>query len=240
MKNFLLADNGKAHACIVIPDSATPVEISAALELHRDLKQITGAKLAVIREGALESGGEADKSVANTDITAEARDRRLYVGATRAAAAAGVERGTGWPYDAIAMKTVGDALFLCGHPVRGALYAVYVFLEDVLGVRWWTDTESSYPVANTLAIGALDHFHAPKLEFREIFYRTCFDGKFRSRLKLNFFTGAGYRGRRMENVPPELGGDHYFCRAGHGDIRHVYHTFYALIPPKVYFKDHPE
>ncbi len=240
MKNFLLADNGKAHACIVIPDSATPVEISAAFELHRDLKQITGAKLAVIREGALESGGEADKSVANTDITAEARERRLYVGATRAAAAAGVERGTGWPYDAIAMKTVGDALFLCGHPVRGALYAVYVFLEDVLGVRWWTDTESSYPVANTLAIGALDHFHAPKLEFREIFYRACFDGKFRSRLKLNFFTGAGYRGRRMENVPPELGGDHYFCRAGHGDIRHVYHTFYALIPPKIYFKDHPE
>ena len=65
--------------------------------------------------------------------------------------------------------------------------------------------------------------YAPPLEYREPFWYTAFDEVWAARNKANGFRAGG--GERQ-------GG------------RHVYegfvHTFYKLIPPERYFKDHPE
>ena len=64
---------------------------------------------------------------------------------------------------------------MTGHEQRGTLYAVNTFLEEVLGVRWWTSTEQTVPVHKTLQLDSLDISYAPKLIYREAFYKDAFD-----------------------------------------------------------------
>ena len=72
------------------------------------------------------------------------------------------------------MKTVGRNLVLAGRAPRGTLYAVYTFLEDVVGCRWWTSTESFIPKKPTLSVPQLDVVYAPPLRYREAYYRDAF------------------------------------------------------------------
>ena len=118
---------------------------------------------------------------------------------------------------------MGDSLVLLGDPPRGSLYAVYTFLEDVVGVRWWTSTESYLPKTPTLRIKDLDIRYAPKLQFREAFYRDAFDGVFAARSKCN---------GHFPRVPEAYG--------GHYPVLGWCHTFFQLLPPDKYFQDHPE
>jgi hypothetical protein len=52
------------------------------------------------------------------------------------------------------------------------LYAVYSFLQDVVGVRWWTPVDTFIPNKPTLAV-ADDLFvsYAPQLISREMYHR---------------------------------------------------------------------
>jgi len=47
--------------------------------------------------------------------------------------------------DGLVIETVGSNLILAGDRPRGTLYAVYTFLEDVVGCRWWSSTASTIP-----------------------------------------------------------------------------------------------
>jgi len=121
------------------------------------------------------------------------------------------------------LRTVGDTLYLAGGRPRGTLYAVYTFLEDVVGCRWWTSTESYLPSRPTLSIPALNQGYVPQLRYREAYYRDAFDGVFAARLKCN---GAS------TGCTPEYG--------GHYTLLGWCHTFYQLLPPEKYFAEHPE
>ena len=106
---------------------------------------------------------------------------------------------------------------------RGTLYAVYTFLEDYVGCRWWTSTAQTIPSRASLTIAGLDVCYVPILEYRESFWFDAFDGDWAVRNKSNGHT---------ERIDPVRGG------------RHLYegfaHTFYPLIPPPKYFAEHPE
>ncbi len=123
----------------------------------------------------------------------------------------------------IVVRSAGNDIILAGGSPRGTLYAVNTFLEDVVGCRWWTPTASFNPRRPTLKVGNLSIRYAPPLEYREPYWYVAFDDDWAARNKAN-----GIRS----------GGDEL-----HGG-RHVYegfvHTFYRLIPPEKYFKDHPE
>ena len=125
--------------------------------------------------------------------------------------------------DGIVLRTVGDTLYLAGGRPRGTLYAVYTFLEDVVGCRWWTSTESYLPSQPTLTIPALNQVYVPQLQYREAHYRDAFDGVFAARLKWNGATAG---------CTPEYG--------GHYTLLGWCHTFYELLPPEKYFAQHPE
>jgi hypothetical protein len=199
-----IAENGVAKAVIVVaPDAAEP-EQHAAGELANFLEQITGAKFDIVPPPA---AGKA----------------RLLVGPQAGKLAAPDFSADGLGAEGIIIRSAGDDLILAGGYPRGTLYAVYTFLEEQLGCRWWSSTESTIPKKPTLQVANLDVRYAPVLEYRSPYWFDAFDGDWAVRNKCN---GQAHR------LDDKRGG------------RHIYegfvHTFYPLISPEKYFKDHPE
>ena len=216
-----LARDGQAAAQIVMPEAATPVERTAAQELRQHLEKVTGSAFSIVTESSAKSGPRL--LVGNTEAS-----RRLAPDFLAAQAA----------YDSILLKTVGDDVILTGHPQRGALYAVYTYLEETVGVSWWTSDETFIPRLPDLPLPKLDMRYAPKLRFRESYYLDAFDALFKTRLKGNVSSRTRYMLAPMEMIPEAYGGNH---RLIHFKGRNsAYHSFYELVPPNVYFDRHPE
>ncbi|MDD2244706.1 MAG: hypothetical protein PHR13_08875, partial [Dysgonamonadaceae bacterium] len=169
-KNLTLSNDGITKYVIVIPDSPTIVETTAASELKEHLDQITGAEFVVLHESEVKSP-----------------HRLLVVGNSKLARTLlpGVDADK-LPYDGIVIETIGDNIVLLGHPVRGTLYAVNTFLEEAAGVRWWTSTESFIPKINKMKVPKLQINYGPRLIYREAFYKDALsDTKFAARMKCN-------------------------------------------------------
>ncbi|MCK4998671.1 MAG: DUF4838 domain-containing protein [Anaerohalosphaera sp.] len=124
--------------------------------------------------------------------------------------------------DGVRILTKGDDLILAGGEPRGTLYAVYSFLEQ-LGCRWWSSKASTIPIKPTVEIGEIDITYEPVVEYRQAYWYDAFDGDWAVRNKCN-----GHASR----VDESQGGKHKY----EGFV----HTFYSLIPPAKYFKEHPE
>ena len=199
-----LSDNGASEYAIVIAEDAIVAERTAAAELQSHIEAVTGATLPIREEAA-----DAKLIVVGPSARFCAAFPEVDLGALK--------------HDGIVMKTKGDAVYLAGGRPRGTLYAVYTFLEDVVGCRWWSSTERFVPDRPTLTIPALDVVYTPRLLYREAFYRDAFDGVFAARCKCN---------GHFEQIPEEYG--------GHYSILGWCHTFNQLLPPHRYFKDHPE
>jgi hypothetical protein len=202
-----LADDGRSEYVIAVAQNAIAPEQTAARELQSFLQQVTGAKLPIVLEA--DSVGQA---------------KRIVVGQSQALKAARPELNlAALKHDGIVLCTRGDTLFLAGGRPRGTLYAVYTFLEDTVGCRWWSSTESTIPKKPTLEIPYLDTVYVPKLQYREAFYRDAFEGIYAARSKCN---------GHFERVPAEYG--------GHYNLLGWCHTFERLLPPSKYFEAHPE
>ncbi len=204
---LLLTREGVSEYTIVVADGAIPAERTAATELQAFLKQVTGATLPLQEERAAPTVGK---------LIVVGQSPRVHVVLPQ------LDLAT-LKHDGIVIKTDGDVLLLSGGRPRGTLYAVYTFLEDVVGCRWWSSTESTIPSKPTLEIPRIEKVYTPKLLYREAFYRDAFDGQFASRSKCN---------GHFDRIPPEQG--------GHYSILGWCHTFYQLLPPAKYFKEHPE
>ncbi len=201
----LYVDGGR---CAAIVEGAAPIpsETRAARELKRYLERVTGCTSAVLSEPDAPSGGP-----------------RIFVGATRRAADLGLAAERLGPEEWI-LRTDRDDLVLVGGRPRGTLYAVYHFLEDVVGVRWWNAFEETVPRRPTLAIGDLRRRGTPAFGYRDI-YGVDRSPQFSARVRLN---GS------FQHLSPELGGGRDF-----GPPSHV-HNFYRYVPPERYFGPHPE
>ncbi len=193
------------HA-IALPAEPTPQEKLAANDLAAHLERITGESLEVVPENRL--GGRLG----------------LYVGRC---AAIGRELGLTVDYarlgdEGIRIRNVGPQLVLTGGK-RGVLYAVYTFLEDTLGCRWFTADCATWPTEGEIRVPPLDIEKVPALEYRSTDYPNSRPAEFAVRNKLN---------GNAQEIPEEWG----------GKISYVgfVHTFNALVPPERYFAAHPE
>ncbi len=206
-KTLSITSGGKTGYVIVTPVEPAPAVQTAAQELQEHLAEVSGATLEILCE---------DKAAADA--------KQILVGPSRRAKKLLPDIDPAkLGHDGIVIKTVGDNIVLLGRPPRGTLYAVYTFLEDVVGCRWWTSTESFVPKKPDLSVPTLDVNYAPRIRSREAYYRDAFNGRFAARSKCN---------GNYVRCGPELGGHYRFA----GFV----HTFYRLLPPKKYFKDHPQ
>ena len=150
----------------------------------------------------------------------------IYVGATQFATQTGIA-SPALASEQWRIKTQNGNLVLVGGGTRGTLYATYRFLEEVAGVYWWNPWEETVPTPGALAVPQLDKQGQPAFAYRDIYMLYGNDnGRFAIRSRLNrdgdSRVGAEYGGSRNYGPPYHA------------------HTFYQILSPEKYFKDHPD
>ena len=203
----VIAKGGKAVARVVVAPDADETEKYAAWRLGFFLHIVTDGEFPVTTETA----------------AAAERPYRLLVGEGAARLADPQFPSSALQPEEIALYTRGNDLILAGGSPRGTLYAVFTFLEDIVGCRFWTPSACTLPWKRSLSVDALSVRYGPPFEYREPFWYVAFDPQWSAWNKANGIMAGG---------DATCGG------------RHVYegfvHTFYVLIPPDKYFHDHPE
>ena len=202
-----LVEKGKTDFIIVTSDSPSLVDQTAAKELKMYLDMITGINWTIASEK------DVPEDASQILVGNSRRVRKFFpeIDPDRIS------------YDGIEIHLKGNKLLLTGHEQRGTLYAVNTFLEEALGVRWWTSTEQTIPAFKNFRLKPLNISYAPKLIYREAYYKDAYDSVFTTRMKCN---GSGGK------IAPEYGDYHRFT--------YFVHSFYQLIPPEKYFAAHPE
>lgn len=204
---WTLARDGEARTGIVIARDATAAERNAADELAAYLGRSTGGAFDIVVEGESSNGSQ----------------RRVFVGPTRAAERAGISAETLGPEEWV-IRTTHDGLVLCGGRPRGTLYAAYHFLEDHVGVRWWSQYEEFVPRLRSLSLGTIDRRGTPAFAYREV---SLLEGTFPFCVR-NRLNG------HLTRIPATWG-DH----VGYATPWFV-HSFDYLVPPDRFFASHPE
>lgn len=120
--------------------------------------------------------------------------------------------------DGFLIKTDSARLIIAGGSEQGTLYGVYTFLEEYLGCRQYTPTVKVIPHKDRIVIAPIkENRQVPVIGFRDTHYRGSWDAGYTEWHKLDH----GTNGER-----PDWG--------------MWVHTFNALVPPEVYYEDHPE
>lgn len=202
-----LAAEGQTAYTIVVDPAATVADRHAAEELARFLEQVTGARFPV-RQTVVMPAGPLVLVGPGRLLRKVAPDLRL----------------DNLQPDGIVIESVGPHLILAGDQPRGTLYAVFTFLEDVVGCRWWSSKVSHIPSLPDLTVPEQHVRYIPPLEYREPFWTDAFDGDWAVRNKYN-----GMSARLDKQRGGQITYGAYFV-----------HTFLTLIPPQKYFRDHPE
>jgi len=161
-----IVENGQPQAAIFAPTNE-PHAQKAAAEIQKYVEKMSGAKLAIVAEGA-----PVEESLPSTLI---------QVGHTEAAKKAGVRipdgfnpaiRADAFREEGYVLKTVGNQIFIGGNsdgPYQGTLYGVYAFLEK-LGCRWYFPGEwgEIVPQQKTITVPDLDVTSRPDFAVRSI------------------------------------------------------------------------
>lgn len=203
-----LATNGKTPYVIALADDAIPAEKTAAEQLQKYLLQITGAQFPIQSESAV-----------NADVP------QILVGAgARVKVLLPQQDWNSLGHDGIIIKTAGENLILAGGRPRGTLYAVFQFLEDCAGCRWWTPTENYIPRKSTFDVPKQNIVYVPPFNYRE---------HFTIDVRENPVFATIMRENGQHQTQTEEWGGHY-------QILGWVHTYSQLLPPEKYFHDHPD
>ncbi len=149
---------------IVLPANPAPHEQRAAAELNHYIPKVAQV------------------------LTLDGTEPEIHVGPTDAAKATGLDKLASEEW---VIRSDGNKLYLTGGGTRGTLYAVYHFLEDQLGIHWFTVDEEYIPAPGKINLTALDRKGKPFFAHRSI--ARCFRGTlpfdkglFAARNRMNF------------------------------------------------------
>lgn len=195
----------RATCVIAVPGQPTPSEAFAAQELRDHLQKMTGETLEIVPD-------------------AKARGlSTIFVGKCTLPPSVNVKPD--WQklgLEGIHIETSGRDLVLAGGK-RGVLYAVYSFLEDYLGCRWFTADCITIPDRGTTRLKNIRKIYVPALEYRDTDYPSRRPPQFSVRNKLN-----GPYGTDDEKWGGKI------------SYKGFVHTFASLVPVEKYGKSHPE
>ncbi len=142
-EKLLLYEDGKSAYAIVLPERPTEEEEWVAGELQEAFRRMTGVELPRLPYS-------------------QRRSPAFYLGWTPRTEEVLGATAQSMARDQIRLKSTeaGD-IFLTGNPVFGIRYALYQFLEDSLGIRWWGWEEESIPHPQRILLPPLDVDHTP-------------------------------------------------------------------------------
>ncbi|MEE1011518.1 MAG: alpha-glucuronidase family glycosyl hydrolase, partial [Acutalibacteraceae bacterium] len=130
-----IVQGGKSDFVIVTSDNADECILTAVNEMQTYISKISGVTLEHITESEYTEGSKAiiigeteiEKNIATVD--------RIDIGA-----------------DGFMLCSDGTNLLIAGGDSRGTLYGVYTFLEEYLGVRWFTPELEVVPESKDIVI----------------------------------------------------------------------------------------
>ncbi len=148
-EGITLAESGQTRYQIVIGQQAKAPVRAAAEELAEHLQQITGVRFQVVSDEQPPAAHE------------------IVVGPSKrlAALSSPIEPAELAP-ESYVIRTDGDRLFIVGGSRNGTLNGVYVFLEEILGCRWYSPDCSVIPQQPSLRLQPLDLRGRPPFEAR--------------------------------------------------------------------------
>ncbi len=119
--------------------------------------------------------------------------------------------------DGFLIRTDSARLIIAGGSQRGTLYGVYTLLDKYLGCRMYSPKVTVVPTQKNIAFGVINDQQVPVISFRDTHYRSTWDPAYTEWHKLDH----GPNGER-----PAWG--------------MWVHTFNTLLPPDLYYNEHPE
>jgi hypothetical protein len=225
-----LAQNGATDYLIVIPAHPTLFERRAASELQLWLGRISGAEFPIVSDERAPQAHEL--SVGNTNrVTTAVRQQADKIGK-----------------DAYVIAADNERLLALGAGNTGALYAALALLEEDLGVRWYAAppmTGKNWPertkdMLDSLAVfpwGTPGAYYYPKQS--DLTVQVAPRGV-KPPVSIRFLHPPRYASmpwgiRNRINAGWACDYEQYDFASGL-----MSHTFHRLVPPKKYFKEHPE
>lgn len=200
---------------IIIGMNSTETEQTAANELQKYLKEMTGFELSIYKDGDLnESLQEILIGKTNREDSGTYTIDRDSLGK-----------------EGFQILCSNKRLVIAGGAERGTLYGIYDFLEN-LGCRFFTTDTEVIPSVHKIEVDlSMNITEKPAFEYRDLYWYSTYDEKLSTKLRLNGSVFSDNLGRIISNT--NGGGIQY---AGPKFV----HTFHYLVPEEEYFKDHPE
>ena len=211
--------SGRTDYVIAVPESPSETERRAAGELQAYLQKALHVLLPILPEQS---------------VTGKA----FYIGHTAYAKTADIrgDAGENWK-----IRMHQGNLVLTGglkpHH-RGVIYSVYHFLEDIVGIRWWSIDEEDIPELAELVLEA--DFAAegtPKFHYRKLFVNSCRlpDFSYASKIRNNVVE----RNAELKGGSFNKGVQAYGGAMEMGAPNHCHSVGYYL-PAETYFAEHPD
>lgn len=195
-----LFDNGKTLYEIVLPDNPSASEKTAARELQSYLRQISGVDFPISHQP-------------HTDR------KQVFVGIS--APSSGKEYAAddeGFTY-----QQESGNIYIWGGRERGTMYGVFAFLENELGIRWYTPDCTRIPKCQTFKTEDIKRTESPAIRYRlDFYYQPLRHADWCAHNRLN---------ENYSKKTNEYGGQ----TAIYG-----MHTAFKLVSPDKYFASHPE
>ena len=208
---LFLIENGESEYVIVKGSDAIESEADAAEVLQDYLKRISGVQIPIVND------------------TAPQQEKEIIVGKTNR------EGENTFTVDremlgdeGLRIFTYEDKLVIAGGEKRGALYGVFTFLEEALGCRWFAADLTVVPELDIVSVRKdIDIEQIPYFYNRDVYWSCARDADFSVANKINGIVSLDLSGK-YGGGGIKYGGPHFV------------HTFNFLVPPSVYFDEHPE
>ncbi|MBQ2730496.1 MAG: DUF4838 domain-containing protein [Clostridia bacterium] len=182
--SLVLAEEGASDYRVILSAEADEELIEIAQEFVDYFTSITGVTLPIERDSSPEGAHEI--LIGKTNRTADRFDYESNKS------------------DTFCYQSIDRSILLTGVGTRGVAYAVYAFLEEVCGVRYWTPDYESVPEQSTLCVeGPFDVTSSPLFSMRDLNSAGSSDPKWMVKMRLN---GRQSLGSERFHKTPFVGG----------------------------------
>ena len=216
MKNYLVS-NGVLNFVVIKPENAHETILFAIEELNKYIFLVTQQKLEIIEE----------KNIKGQNFISIGKTSKL------------TELNLNFNYDCLNedgffIKTVGGNIYIDSYNKLGIIYAVYDFIEKVLGVKFIASDCEYFNKNTEVYLEDLDIVSIPDFT-RRIYLNATSMGISNRYIDYEFCLKKRYN-HSFINYPEKFGGRSNVW--GRGKDQH--HNFHYFVPKDLYFVSHPE